>query len=696
MEWIERVGRALLEVNVPIGEWILHLVSSTKGPAFDFLLSYLRVNPSVGFCKLVDALTNQFAKPRELKREEPIYTPAELCLLKHEANRKKVKEEEEPIEVEVRRPIVDEALIENEAKAKPVVDEVRTPGISRPEGRQRSFRAAGERHKEEPIVDEARMRKGKAHTEVWPRISQPEGRQRREVRRPIVDEALIEKEAKAKPVVDEARTPGISRPERRLIRTSWRNARAAEEHRNDAGSLGKRMDTHMNVGYGNSKDQEPEVKVRKRSKVMMVKQKTFSKIEQAQDSRQLKGSLSEKWMSEKMGSSEATIINIEREVVIKKELRDVLDITDGGAYKEVVMHIDPVVPQVMSYRPDRKEQTHILQTIEQQKDERIQKMETSKDVEVIEKAITTLDTLNSEEEVETELLRLIVNAPVGKVKKKTKQKRAKELKKRDERDDVEKRKEETKLEKQFGQIEAIAKRVRKEVNKPKGQHGRKKAKAGVGNTVAEKDVNTTNEKRAENAKRKTAEKVEKAKEKMVEDLKCMTVDTPMSERKEMDETVQEKADVAKMAKKAADAMDVSVPVVKVRKKTKQEGAREQKEREERVAEEKRQEEKKFEQSDQIEANAKGVKLNEQRSLTEEKTSDEIQGLLEEPLNVLHVLSETIRSWEMALALVALRLGSRCKSTIRFRSQSSELRPQRIRFKPAQDLRCFVNRTTSSI
>ena len=268
------------------------------------------------------------------------------------------------------------------------------------------------------------------------------------------------------------------------------------------------------------------VKAQKRSKAKVVKQKAFTIIEQAQDSRQLKESLGERplffedklpqsnikpprvlkvdeilkskstvksvsQVLKKKGNAESTLAKrfakSKQPVKAKKEVRDMWENNNGGASKEAVVRIDPVAPQAMSYRPDLKDQMRILQAIEQREQERIQKMERYKeDAEVIKKAISTPDMqsqyliisnqqIPSEEEVETESLQSDVAAPVGMVIKKTKQERAREQKEKDERVAVEKRKEEKKLDKQFDQIEAIAKKVKKEINKPKAKNGSKKA-----------------------------------------------------------------------------------------------------------------------------------------------------------------------------------------------------------------------------
>ena len=70
-------------------------------------------------------------------------------------------------------------------------------------------------------------------------------------------------------------------------------------------------------------------------------------------------------------------------------------------------------------------------------------------------------------------------------------------------------------------------------------------------------------------------------------------------------------------------------------------------------------------------------------------NNEIQGLREEYRTVYEKRNETIR-WNMTQALLARGLESHCKPPIRLRNQVLESRPQRVRFKPAQDILSLIS------
>ena len=70
-------------------------------------------------------------------------------------------------------------------------------------------------------------------------------------------------------------------------------------------------------------------------------------------------------------------------------------------------------------------------------------------------------------------------------------------------------------------------------------------------------------------------------------------------------------------------------------------------------------------------------------------NNEIQGLREEYRTVYEKRNETIR-WKMTRALLARGLESHCKPPIRLRKQVLGLKPQRVRFKPSQDLLSLIS------
>lgn len=265
------------------------------------------------------------------------------------------------------------------------------------------------------------------------------------------------------------------------------------------------------------------VKAQKRNRDREVKKAAFKIIEQAQESKQVKESLGEQPLffedklpqkdikaprvlkvdeilkpkslvksvpqpAVKKSSAEATLVKrYAKSVNVQKPKKGLSDPWDDGksGEKMPMAKIESVVPQAMSYRPDPSDQMRILQAIEKREQEKMNRMEKYKEeAEVIKKALTTPDMAspyllpfsNNEHEVKESFETNINNGGSQELKKsKTKKERAQALKETEERMSAAKRKEEKKLEKQFDQIEAIAKQVKKEINASKKKQTNKKA-----------------------------------------------------------------------------------------------------------------------------------------------------------------------------------------------------------------------------
>jgi hypothetical protein len=183
----------------------------------------------------------------------------------------------------------------------------------------------------------------------------------------------------------------------------------------------------------------------------------------------------------KKGGAEATLgkrySKSKKTVKARKEMKDVWAEDAESGEKAPVSKMESLVPQAMSYRPDPADQLRILQAIEKREQEKLDRMEKYKqDAEVIKKGLGTPD-MASPYLLPFAAAECVEESEAGESfdEKPTKFNVIISRKEKEERKAAEKRRQEKKVDKQFEQIEAIAKRVRKEANLPVGRKPVRKA-----------------------------------------------------------------------------------------------------------------------------------------------------------------------------------------------------------------------------